>query len=243
MQISYKEWIKNLTEDEVEQIEDKMIDCDLVEQCLKMGYASEEDVAWGYFRDREPLYAELREINGYNVITKGEEDFDKSLVYDDKEEAMKKILTFENTLYPSIENQIETFQNELGDYCGRVDVIAKQEFNNGGNFYSFNIQLDDMLFEDGVFSLNADEIIRDIKVFDSLECTLKNEYGIKILSIEKTRDNFERYYELELKKDDNYITTEIHIPCWTQGSPKKIVSFVNDLDIDAILEEFKELEG
>lgn len=177
-----------------------------------MGYTNDENVSNRYFKDEYPLMAYVNKVNGMYILFL-DEDYEDKMVYDNKEEALIDLKKLKDSLCMSIDKQIEIFNKEIGDYRNRIYVSPKREYNNSRYFYSFNIELDDNLFEDGTFNLDADEVISDIKIYENLKKKLINEYSLDITKIKKIKNGFERYYEFELEKDGNYLITEIHISC------------------------------
>lgn len=237
----FSEWIGQFDEDTRYDIEDMIGDSSYDIASVEMGCHNNEHQANEYFEsDRYADFARIASVDDSYVLYTDNEAIEW-VVYDNKSEAIQDMDKLGNTLLPTIQTQIDEFKSELdAEMRDKISVKAKREFNSSGSFYSFNIYFEDDLLIDGIFSLNADGIINDVTTLNNLKKHLQNEYGIDIISIEKIRHHFDRYYELILFKDGYSITKKINICGTTQGRTKKTVDYIEMLDIDEILEELAE---
>lgn len=239
MKENFDKWLENFSEEEQEEITDMLCESQEGDKIVFLGFSNNEDVADAYFENECENLAYLRKMKD-NYILFADEGIVPTMVFNNLQEAETELKKLENSLYPSIEKQIEKFENEIGKYMDRIDIRVKAESNNNGHFYSFDIRLDGYLLEDGIFELDAEDIIEDIKTYDGLKEEIRKKYKIDIISIRKKRDNFERYYIFELEKGHDYITKEIHIPNILQGKSRKISDFIKLLDMNEILEQLEE---
>lgn len=255
--LSLDDWIHSLDlsdEDEEDKLRDSIIqdslnDGDFISEVYK-GFDHQEDVKNAYFSEGvyEPVATvveyKYKEHTVYILIdTVGVCDVETYFtIYKDKVQALKDMRELEGTGYPSIEKQIASFNKKIGDYD--IVVKVKEEYlMPHGYFYSFNLYLDGELLVDTLFKLDAEEVLKQIEGMESIKKYLE-ENNLSLDSIKKTRSNFERYYEIEIGMKGSCYTVEreIHIPCYFQGQQKNIADFLRtELDIDDILEEFKEL--
>lgn len=233
---NFNEWLDTFNDEEQEEILEKAFDENEEIAAVEMGYRTLEEVADGYFNNVYSIYAHVNEFKNSYILFLDNQPCKESKVYNNKEEALEELKKLENSLYKSIDKQIEEFKAGLQEDKNRVEIEVKKEYNNSGNYYSFNIYLDENLLVDGVFNLDPEEVKKDIESIDNFKEEIYNEYNIFVTDVKKTKSNFERYYDFEFTKGENIFTTTVHIPGSLQGKTRNTIDFIKDIDIEEILE-------
>ena len=243
MKIKFEEWIKNFSEEEVEEIKEKLQDWRYSKARVKMGYRNDEDVILEYYEEAVPLWAIIFRIGTKYILYREDKLFPEDCtVYDDFDRALEDLNMLEGSLYPSIADQIETVCKKLPEYRHRLRIFDFQEINNKKHRYGFNIELDGNAFLDNVYVLDAEKIEKEIKVYSDLKEKFRTEYRVNIFGINRRQLTSSKYYVLELEKGGEFLNKKIHVPDFLHGKTQKISGFVEKMDMDEVLERFEEMD-
>lgn len=171
-----------------------------------MGYPDLETQAYGYFNGGESFGQDTLGANLYkladNLYVVEEEDYDESgtlTIFDNEEKAKEYFQKQENILYPSIETEIENFLwNIEGIDSRNIEIEVNRIGNNNGYFVDYQVIYKDFIIEDGIFSLNPEQIKNDINDFIDFEKELA-EKDLELFQLEKVRDRFDIGYKIEIE--------------------------------------------
>ena len=215
-----------------------------------IGFDNPEHQAKGYFKpdDTYPFTATLFDVKdafkefgveqGY-VVKEAYEIYyeDKELLFENLEEAQNYLKSLENTELESIEKIMNDFMRLLND---SFDIKAREEYNNSGEWVSFNIYYNGDLIYDGAFiDTLEDKLAEELNSLTNVQEWMLDE-GFKITSIQKVKGfpSWNKSYEVTIEKDDFSTTVEVEIR-GMQGRPRNTLNFIKDkIDIDELIDEY-----
>lgn len=208
--ISYyllKDWIKRFSNDEIALINSIIFKGKSINNVI-MGYRSEEEVANDYFyalKNTKTISAYLKELtirdNIYYLLIVSDEII-TSRVYENYNLAKEQLFNLKDSLYPSIQAQIEEFKSELGVFAPIIDITVTREEKSNLHQYSFNIFLNNKIFEKRAFILSAADTLEDIANINMLSDELINNYNATIISISKKLIEHKIHYLFDIKIND-----------------------------------------
>lgn len=214
---------------------------------VTVGYDNSEDKYKGYKEQYSPTMAEYIEFDnlpGQHIIaTNNQYEGTQFTFHYSKEFAEEVLNNLEGEGEISIEDEIKQFEEKLreaGIDTYGIKVSVQPEINNGGNFYSYQVENFNSLLLDNCFSLNEEKV---------KECTLmigalgKEIEGFHIESIEKGSKpyGFHKYYEVTFKKGEFEMVDEVIISplVFAQGQERKTLDVILDgVDFDWLNEEY-----
>lgn len=249
------EWLERkfgraLTEEELEEEFETIIENQEYVLDVVLGYDSEEQAADAYFKGeglpREAYLAMYDDV--YLLKVDGTPDEEQE-VFTSRLEGVKAILALEGTLYPSIETMLAQFEDELEAMdpilAARVEIKVVREDNNSGHWWSFNIYYRDCLLGDGIFELDTETIQQKAQEFEAIHTSYKRQ-GIMVEYIRKVKaSNFQRYYEFLFEKeiDDDFVrlTDCAEISPFLQGRPRWTTKYLESCQED-IEQQFESIK-
>ena len=171
-----------------------------------MGYPDLESQANGYFNGgdsfgQDSLGANLYKLSDNLFIVEEEdyEEYGKLTVFDDETKAKEYFQKQENILYPSIETEIENFLWNIEGIDSRdIEIEVNRIGNNNGYFVDYQVIYKNFIIEDGIFSLNPEQITNDINDFIDFEKELE-EKDLELFQLEKVGDRFDNGYKIEIE--------------------------------------------